>query len=196
MSEGRKMMKENIWHGFRVQITKKKVKNANLRIKPEEPDVIHISIPYSMTYDEVNKILEQPRILRWAENYQKKVSEPPTAPHMQNEERLKHAAYYRKHLKEVLPKMFQKWEKRLGVTCNKVTIRDTRSQWGSCGIRTKNISISLWLGAFPEPCIEYVVVHELAHLLEAGHNARFYGILDQYYPQWRSCREQLKKGLV
>lgn len=190
------MTKEDTWHGFRVRITKKKVKNANLRIKPEEPDVIHISIPYSMTYDEVNKILEQPRILRWAENYQKKVSEPPTAPHMQNEERLKHAAYYRKHLKEVLPKMFQKWEKRLGVTCNKVTIRDTRSQWGSCGIRTKNISISLWLGAFPEPCIEYVVVHELAHLLEAGHNARFYGILDQYYPQWRSCREQLKKGLV
>lgn len=189
-------MKEYTWHGCTVRITKKKVKNTNLRIKPDEPHVIHISIPYSMSYDAVEKILEQPRILRWVENYQKKVSRPPAAPHMQNKERLKHAAHYQKHLKEVLPELFQKWESRLGVKCNKVTIRDTRSQWGSCSIRTKNISISLWLGAFPQDCIEYVVVHELTHLLESGHNARFYGILDRHYPQWRECREQLKNGLI
>ena len=82
----------------------------------------------------------------------------------------------------------------MGVRCNKVTIRDTRSQWGSCSIRSGNISISVWLGAFPEECIEYVVVHELTHLLETGHNARFYGILDQHYPKWRECRAQLKRG--
>ncbi len=188
-------MKEYTWHGYTIRITKKRVKNANLRIKPEEPDVIHISVPYSMTYEMVGKLLEQPRILRWIENYQKKISEPPEPPRMQNEEKLQHIAYYRKHLQEVLPALFQKWEATLGVKCNKVTIRDTRSQWGSCSIRTKNISISVWLGAFPEECIEYVVVHELAHLLEAGHNERFYGILDQHYPIWRSCKEKLKKGI-
>lgn len=95
---------------------------------------------------------------------------------------------------ELLPDMFRRWEAALGVRCRKVTIRDTRSQWGSCSIRTGNISISVWLGAYPESCIEYVVVHELAHLLEAGHNERFYGILDRHYPAWRSCREQLKNG--
>lgn len=188
-------MKEYTWHGCTVRITKKKVKNANLRIKPEEPHVIHISIPHSMTYEMAGKLLEQPRVLRWVENYRKKVSEPPAPPRMQEEEKLQHVAYYRKHLQEVLPGMFQKWETELGVRCSKVTIRDTRSQWGSCSIRTKNISISVWLGAFPEECIEYVVVHELAHLLEAGHNDRFYGILDRHYPIWRSCREKLKKGI-
>lgn len=188
--------KEYAWHGCTVRVTKKNIKNANLRIKPDEPQVIHISIPRSMTYQAAQKLLEQPRILRWIENYQKKVQSPPALPRMQNEERLKYAADYRKHLQEVLPGLFRKWEQELGVRCGKVTIRDTRSQWGSCSLRTKNISISVWLGAFPEDCIEYVVVHELTHLLEAGHNARFYRLLDQHYPAWRSCRQQLKNGLI
>lgn len=188
-------MKEYTWHGCTVQITKKKVKNANFRIKPDDPHVIHISIPYSMTYEMAGKLLEQPRVLRWVENYQKKISEPPASVGMQNEEKLQHMVSYRKRLQEVLPALFQKWEAALGVKCSKVAIRDTRTQWGSCSIRTKNISISVWLGAFPEECIEYVVVHELAHLLEAGHNERFYGILDLHYPIWRSCREKLKKGI-
>lgn len=168
----------------------------NLRIRSEEPQIIHMSIPHSMTYEAAERLLEKPRIRRWAENYQKKVRTPRVPPRMQNEEKLKHEPYYRKHLQEVLPDLFRKWEHALGVQCNRVSIRDTRSQWGSCSIRTKNISISVWLGAFPEDCIEYVVVHELAHLLEAGHNARFYGILDQYYPNWRSCQEKLRGGLT
>ena len=89
--------------------------------------------------------------------------------------------------------MFRKWEPILGVQSAKVTIRPTRSQWGSCNTRNGNISISLWLGAYPEECIEYVVVHELTHLLERGHNARFYGLLDQNYPDWKVCRERLKQ---
>lgn len=189
-------MKEYVWHGCMVRITKKKVKNANFRIKPEEPRMIHISIPYSMTYEDAEKLLEEPRILRWMENCWKKVSGQSAQPGMENKVTLQRAAYYRKHLQEVLPALFQKWEAVLGVKCTKVTIRDTRSQWGSCSIRTKNISISVWLGAFSKECIEYVVVHELAHLLEAGHNERFYGILDQHYPIWRSCREMLKRGVI
>ena len=59
-------------------------------------------------------------------------------------------------------------------------------------MKNHNISISVWLGAFPEECIEYVVVHELVHLLEKGHNARFYGYLDRYYPEWKACEGKLK----
>ena len=101
---------------------------------------------------------------------------------------------YHKRLQKILPELFKKWESRLGVRCAKISIRDTRSQWGSCSIRSGNISISVWLGAYPVECIEYVVVHELAHLLEAGHNQRFYAILDNHYPSWKHCREQLKNG--
>lgn len=186
-------MKEYTWHDCTVRIVKKKVKNVNLRIRPEEPHVICISIPRSMTYEVAEKLLEQPRILRWIENCQQKISNLSVLPQGKEEEKLQHVAYCRKRLEQLLPALFQKWEQVLGVTCNKVSIRNTRSQWGSCSLRTKNISISVWLGNFSDECIEYVVVHELAHLLEAGHNERFYKILDQYYPLWRSCREELKK---
>ncbi len=187
-------MREYRWHGWTVQIVKKKVKNANFRIRPEEPGILHLSIPYSMTYDEAGKLLEQPRILRWVQKYEKKLREQPPALEERREESAEHFSVYKARLMELLPDMFRRWEAALGVRCRKVTIRDTRSQWGSCSIRTGNISISVWLGAYPESCIEYVVVHELAHLLEAGHNERFYGILDRHYPAWRSCREQLKNG--
>lgn len=189
------LMKEFTWNGYTVQITKKKVKNTNFRIKPAEREVIHMSVPYSVSYDAALRMLDQPRIMRWLENYRKKLDGHERLPGMQEEEKLKQAPYYRKRLKEILPTMFARWEPVLGVKSRKITIRDTRSQWGSCNTGNGNISISVWLGAFPEECIEYVVVHELAHLLEAGHNERFYHILDQYYPIWRQCREQLKKGI-
>lgn len=189
-------MKEFVWNGYTVQITKKKVKNANLRIKPETPTLIHMSIPYQMSYDGAVQMLKTSRIIRWLENYQKKLQEKPVSPRMQNWERMQQEPYYRQRLKEILPGLLRKWESAMGVKSRKVTIRDTRSQWGSCNTRNGNISISVWLGAFPLECIEYVVVHELAHLLEPGHNVHFYRILDQYYPNWKSCREQLKNGLA
>ena len=176
------MTKNFIWHGYTIQITKKKIKRANLRIKPAEPKVIHISIPYRMSYESAVQILDQPRILRWIENYQKKISETPPLPKMQDEDKMKQEPFCRARLKKLLPDLFKKWENVIGVRCNKITIRDTRSQWGSCSLRTKNISISVWLGAFPEECIEYVVVHELVHLLEPGHNARFY--VFSYQDNW------------
>lgn len=187
-------MREYRWHGWTVQIVKKRVKNANFRIRPEESRILHLSIPYSMTYDEAEKLLEEPRILRWVQRYEKKLREQLPDSEERRETDAEHFSVYKARLMEVLPDMFRRWEAALGVRCHKVTIRDTRSQWGSCSIRTGNISISVWLGAYPECCIEYVVVHELAHLLETGHNERFYGILDRYYPRWRSCREQLRSG--
>lgn len=176
-----------------MQITKKKVKNSNLRIRPDSPHVIRVSIPYSMSYDAAVRMLDQPRILRWLENYQEKLGRVPAAPRMMDEDWMKQEPYFRKRLKELLPGMFQKWEPLLGVKSNRITIRDTRSQWGSCSLRTGNISISVWLGAYPEECVEYVVVHELVHLLEPGHNERFYGFLNQYYPEWKKCRERLRQ---
>lgn len=187
-------MREYRWHGWTVQIVKKRVKNANFRIRPEESRILHLSIPYSMTYDEAEKLLEEPRIFRWVQNYEKKLREQLPDSEERREVGAEYFSVYQARLMEVLPDLFRRWEAALGVRCHKVTIKDTRSQWGSCSIRTGNISISVWLGAYPERCIEYVVVHELAHLLEAGHNERFYGILDRYYPQWRSCREQLRNG--
>jgi hypothetical protein len=192
LSEVMKIIK---WQNYTVEITKKNVKNTNLRLKPSDPQVIHISIPYSVSYASAMQFLEQPKTIHWLQRIQKKFRENPVKPVSKDsisEEQLQKMPEYRERLSQLLPGMFARWEPILGVRCNKVAIRDTRRQWGSCSIRTRNISISVWLGACPEECIEYVVVHELVHLLEYGHNKRFYGILDQYYPNWRACRERLR----
>ena len=188
-------MKQFLWHQYRVQITEKNVKMTNMRIHQDDPTLILMSIPYGMSYDAGLHTLEQPRIRQWLKNYEKKQITLPTTEDRLEKERLKrlHAEEYRRKLLAVIPEMFRKWEPILGVQSAKVTIRPTRSQWGSCNTRNGNISISLWLGAYPEECIEYVVVHELTHLLERGHNARFYGLLDQHYPDWKTCRERLKQ---
>ena len=166
-----------------------------MRIHQDDPTLILMSIPYCRSYDAGLHTLEQPRIRQWLKNYEKKQITLPTTEDRLEKERQKrlHAEEYRQKLLAVIPGMFRKWEPILGVQSAKVTIRPTRSQWGSCNTRNGNISISLWLGAYPEECIEYVVVHELTHLLERGHNARFYGLLDQHYPDWKTCRERLKQ---
>ena len=190
-------MKSFIWKQYTVQITKKNVKNTNVRIKRDNPHVILMSIPYSATYKAGLLALETPHIRHWLDNYERKLKQQPVQTDeekIQKElEKEKMAPVYRDRLLKLLPDMFRKWEPVLGVRSNKVTIRKTKSQWGSCNTNNGNISISLWLGAYPEECIEYVVVHELTHLLERGHNVHFYGILDQVYPNWKACRERLKK---
>lgn len=186
------MTKEFIWHHYTIKITKKKVKRVNLRIKPEEPNSIYISVPYQMSYSSALQILEQPQISNWLDNYQQKICKNLFDKKDWYDERKQQEPLYRARLQELLPEMFAKWESRIGVKSNKVAIRDTRAQWGSCNVQTKNISISVWLGAYPEECIEYVVVHELVHLLEKGHNERFYAYLDYYFPNWRECRAKLK----
>ena len=187
-------MKEFLWRGYTVQITKKQIKRTNLRIKPSEPQIIHISIPCQMSYQAALAVLEQPKILKWVEHSQEKLYQLPESAAVQKEKMLENIPAYQERLKKVLPAMFRKWEAALGVKSNKVSIRDTRSQWGSCNPKNGNISISVWLGAFPDECIEYVVVHELSHMLERGHNQKFYGILDHHYPKWRQCRDRLKSG--
>ena len=80
-------MKEFAWHGCTVRITKKKVRNTNLRIRPEEPQTIHVSIPFSMTYEEARQLLEEPKVVRWAERYRKKLRDAPKRPNLSKEER-------------------------------------------------------------------------------------------------------------
>ena len=186
------MSKQIKWKGYDVEITRKQVKNLNFRMKPSEPDKIYISIPLRASYDDAIKLLDNPRVKKMLEKHEKNIAESKPAKEDWYEKHKPYMEGYSKRLEEVLPEMFVKWQKNLGVRAAKITIKDTRSQWGSCNVKNHNISISVWLGAFPEECIEYVVVHELVHLLEKGHNARFYEYLDQHYPAWKMCEGRLK----
>ena len=186
------MIKQIKWNEYDIEITRKQVKNLNFRMKPSEPNKIYISIPLRASYDDAIKLLDSPRIRKMLEKNRKNLAEAKPTKADWYEKQKPYIEEYSRQLEKLLPGMFERWQKNLGVRAAKITIKDTRSQWGSCNVKNHNISISVWLGAFPEECIEYVVVHELVHLLEKGHNARFYGYLDRYYPEWKACEGKLK----
>ena len=101
-------------------------------------------------------------------------------------------SWYREELIRILPALIAEWETRIGVKSSGYSIRNMKTRWGSCNVKTKNICINLQLVTKDPCCLEYVVVHELVHLLERSHNQVFKAYLDHYLPQWRSIRAKLR----
>lgn len=101
--------------------------------------------------------------------------------------------WYRDQLKPVLTKLIEKWEKILEVQLAEWEIRDMDSSWGTCSKAKKKALFNLQLAKKPTKCIEYVVAHELTHLIEQKHNDRFKRILDTYLPDWESIRKELNE---
>jgi len=99
--------------------------------------------------------------------------------------------WYRKKLKEQLPDIIVKWEKIIGVRSNDWGVRQMKTKWGACNIKAKRIWLNLELAKKPLICLEYIVVHELVHLLERHHNARFIHHMDTFMPKWRQHRNEL-----
>lgn len=103
--------------------------------------------------------------------------------------------WYKDKLSEQIPFLIHKWEKIIGVQAGDYRIRDMKSRWGSCNIRTHEICINLQLAKRPIRCLEYVVVHELVHLLEKSHNKIFWGYMDMFLPEWKKIRLELKTNV-
>lgn len=100
--------------------------------------------------------------------------------------------WQRQQMSSLLPELIQKWEAIIGVQVNKWCIRAMKTRWGTCHPSKKRICLNLYLIQHPLICLEYVVVHELVHLLEASHNQRFYALMSQFMPEWKQYRNQLK----
>jgi predicted metal-dependent hydrolase len=99
--------------------------------------------------------------------------------------------WYFSQMQQCLPPLFKKWESAIGVSVNKISIKHMKSRWGSCHPIKKHITLNLRLIEKPVNCLEYVIVHELVHLLEASHNQRFYALMDHYLPNWNQSKKQL-----
>ncbi len=102
-------------------------------------------------------------------------------------------AWYRDLVRAELPALISKWEPIMGVRVEKCHVRRMKTLWGSCTPRRKSIRINTDLAKKPPVCLEYIVVHEMVHLLEASHNARFTSLMDQFMPTWRQHRKQLNQ---
>lgn len=99
--------------------------------------------------------------------------------------------WYREQLKQVLPELIAKWESRLGVTVKQFFVRRMKTKWGSCNPKAGNIRLNTDLAKKPRECLEYVLVHEMMHLIEPTHSARFIDLMDRVMPNWQFCRELL-----
>lgn len=92
---------------------------------------------------------------------------------------------------EELNKLFEKWEKIIGVKADEWGIKQMKTKWGSCNTDVKRIWINLELAKKPIICLEYIIVHELIHLLERNHNDSFIAYMNQFMPKWRLHRDEL-----
>jgi predicted metal-dependent hydrolase len=99
----------------------------------------------------------------------------------------------RAQLHAVVPPLLQAWEAKLQVHVAGYFVQHMKTRWGSCNPRTRTIRLNTELVKKPKDLLEYVVVHELLHLLEPTHSARFTTLLDQHYPTWRAARAELNE---
>ncbi len=101
--------------------------------------------------------------------------------------------WYRTQLKKIVPDLISKWEKVIGVESNEYGIKKMRTKWGTCNTEAKRIWLNLELAKKPKECLEYIIVHELVHLLERSHNQRFVKLMDEFMPKWRFYRDELNR---
>lgn len=101
--------------------------------------------------------------------------------------------WYRRELKAAVPPLIAKWEPLMGVKVARFFVQRMKTKWGGCSPDTGSIRLNTDLAKKPRECLEYILVHEMVHLLEPTHNARFVALMDRFMPQWRFCREELNR---
>lgn len=101
--------------------------------------------------------------------------------------------WHRSLLHSVLPDLIAKWEKKLKVKLKGFFLQKMKTKWGGCNHRSQTIRINTELVKKPKDLLEYVVAHEMAHLVEPSHNGRFHTLMDKHFPSWREARLELNE---
>lgn len=222
--------------GIPIEISRKAIKNMNLRIYP--PDgLVKVSAPLKLSERLIRQTLEQKKT--WIHEQREKIRSRAvpeetllqtgatipflgknyllvleeqhgptqikindelvhfyTQPNSTQAQRKKALdTWYLREMSSILPDLIKHWETVVGVKVREWRIKKMKSRWGSCNTNTACICLNLNLMKKPQICLEYVLVHELVHLWERGHNQRFYGLMSQFMPQWREY-EYLLEGRV
>ncbi|MEQ8523707.1 SprT family zinc-dependent metalloprotease [Gracilimonas sp.] len=99
--------------------------------------------------------------------------------------------WYRDELKQRIPELIGKWEPQMGVKVEEFGVKQMKTRWGTCNIRARRIWLNLELAKKRPELLEYVVVHEMVHLLERLHNKRFYGFMSRFLPNWKALKNEL-----
>lgn len=172
---------------FEVRILRKRIKNINLRVKPPDGR-IEVSAPLRVDTSFVRAFVREKR--DWIRKQQELIAASPQgrgAAASPDE-----VAQWREVVQAFVPPLIAKWEPIMGVKAGKIAYRNMTSRWGSCQPSTGRICINVRLALYPPECLEYVVVHELCHLLERGHGPRFHALMDAFLPDWKAIRAKLR----
>lgn len=164
------------------ELTRKQVKNINIRIKPDGRILVSASSRVSATY--IDGLIEEKKlfITRALEKYEKqKEEEPPEEYHFNTGT-----------LEEVCRDVWRLFH-RYGIKYPVLKMRDMKSMWGSCRPEQGIVTLNLRLLKVPKSCIEYVVVHEFAHFIYPNHSKEFYALVESLMPDWRERRNVLRK---
>lgn len=100
-------------------------------------------------------------------------------------------AWYRQQIKQAVPRLITKWEPVIGVKVEKVFVQKMKTKWGSCNASLKRIRLNTDLAKKPPQCLEYIVAHEMSHLVVRQHNSQFSGLVEKCLPEWRLLRQML-----
>lgn len=219
--------------GIYIEVSRKSIKNMNLRIYPPE-GLVKVSAPLRYSEQLIKQHLQEKSVwiraqrdrIRERSSYKEEILQTgsnitfkghnyliifeehhgPTQIKIQDE--LLHCyiqpntslnqkqnlldLWYRREMELVVPDLMKHWESVIGVKAAEWGIKKMKTRWGSCNTRARRIWLNLSLIKKPIVCLEYVLVHELVHLLEASHNKRFYSLMTQFMPQWREYQYLLE----
>ena len=104
--------------------------------------------------------------------------------------------WYRRVLKETAPEIIKKWEKIIGIEVSKLYVRKMKTHWGSCNYNTRSLRLNSELVKRDPLCLEYVIVHEMLHIIEKSHNRNFYRLIGKYFPDWKAIRKKMNSGEI
>ena len=170
-----------------VRLTRKAIKNVHLRVKPPDGRV-EVSAPWRTGERFVAAFVREKR--PWIDAQRKAIAQSPRAEAAAATP--EEVAAWKAVVAACVPPLIEAWEPIMGVKAGKVAYRNMTSRWGSCQPATGRICINVRLALYPPECLEYVVVHELCHLLERGHGPRFQALMGRFMPDWKARRAKLR----
>ncbi len=175
-----------------IQVTYRRTRRLTMRIVKSGD--VHISAPIGMPKLRIEEFIEKNR--EWiAKAREKTLNRQQSRQAFYDQLLLNTAAQKREaknRLQALVVPMVERYSQVMGVSPQEIRYRAMTSRWGTCKTRERIVCFSLYLLLLPEWCVEHVVVHELCHLLEPSHNARFHALMDKYFPRWREARREMR----
>jgi len=173
--------------GIEASFTPKRIKNINIRVKKPDGQVV-VSAPAWMDVASVESFIREKA--PWIRRRQRAIAEAPSP--FDRTASPEELADWREQVSAATERLIAHWEPAMGVRAGTLAYRNMTSRWGSCNPKTGRICINIQLANYPPACLEYVVVHELCHLIEKGHGQRFKALMTGYLPDWRQRRALLR----